>query len=139
LAVAAQSAVRDAESNSASVFNILETLAAAGFPFFVQKLSLLFMMTRDANDPPQHQLMLRISQGAHGDDAFPVDCNFLEHFRTRNFIHLNGFVFRGEGVVRFGLFNGDQELAAWPVEVSLMAPPPVQVIAPNQATGPGAG
>ena len=47
LAVVAESVVRDAQSNNVSVFNILETFAAAGFPAIFPRLAILFMLTRE--------------------------------------------------------------------------------------------
>lgn len=137
LAVVAESVVRDAQSNNISVFNILEAFAANAFPAVFARLAVLFMLTRDEGDPAQFPLMLRITQGDHGEDAFPVDCNFAEHRRTRSIVQLGGLAVRGAGQIRFLLLHGHQELGAWVIEVSQRQMPAPQIIeAPPAGASP---
>ena len=133
LAVVAESVVRDAQSNNVSVFNIIEAFGSASFPAILPRLAILFMLTREEGDPAQYALSLRISQGDHGEDTFPVDCNFAEHRRSRSIIQLGGLAVRGAGRIRFVLRHEQEELGAWVVDVHQLQVPPAQIIAPAPA------
>ena len=89
----------------------------------------MFMLTREEADAAHDQLMLRISQGQHGEDAFPVDINFGEHARTRAVVRLGGLAVRGAGTIRFRLQQEQQELGVWEVEVRQLPIPPAEVVA----------
>src|SRR5215216_1444185 len=92
LAVCAESIVRDSETNNISVFNIIEELRAPGFPIVFPKLSTLFVLERDKEDPSHVEgtVIIRLDEKELAQAA--INGDFENTLRTRIILTAQGVV-----------------------------------------------
>ncbi len=123
MGLCAESVVRDAETNSISVFNILEDIAASVFPLFLQKLVFFALLERDEEDPAEYDLRFVVEHPSQDlfNASFHID--FQGRLRTRAIVNLQGLVIPAPGPITFRLRSESDELASYTIGVTTLAKP----------------
>lgn len=123
---AASAVVRDADSNSISAFNILEGIAAAGFPLFIQSLSYFVLWQRDAADAAEIAGTFTLSIDGDQLTTGQVNINFADKLRHRTTVNINGLIVPHPGDLRFCIQLASGQAAEYVVDVTAQ-PAAVQV------------
>lgn len=115
--------VIDKETNSASIFSVVEGIGAAAFPLFIQKTAFFCLWERDMEDPQVHhgEFTIRIGDQVlvHSTD---IVVDFLNQPRNRTVIRLNGLVVPNPGRLFFRLSLQGQGVAECIIEVNINEP-----------------
>ncbi len=127
LLLCAQGVVRDADNGSISVFNILESVQAAGFPLFVPQMVVFALFERLRDDPAQHEILFRLSIGDTELLATPLAVDFQDKLRNRSTVHIQGLVVPHPGALRVSAQLGNNVLGTYDVMVDQVAPPRVEI------------
>lgn len=130
----AEFTIRDGDTNALSAINLLDDIRGAPLPFLIPRVSIVTLLERDANDPPDFPARMTIR--LDGQQLFTGNfvIAFGDRMRIRNVTSLQGLVVPGPGVLRFELFRGDgqgQTLGATSITVSAGQPQQVQPAAPG--------
>src|SRR5690349_1315053 len=104
----AQGITRDADSDTISIYNILEGVAAEGFPLFVGHLSFFCLLEKTANEPNEYTGIFSISLGGTELASQPVPLNFGGRQRNRVIIRIPGTVLPNPGDLVFRLVIPDR-------------------------------
>jgi len=126
LLLCAQGVVRDAEHGSISVYNIMESLQAAGFPFFIQQMAVFALLEREPGDPPQHEIRFRLSMGEAELVTVPLAIDFRASLRNRSTLNIQGLVIPHPGSLLVSASLGETVLATYGVIVEQLSPPRVE-------------
>lgn len=118
LMTTAQGAVRDAQSNNISLFNIIQEIKAASFPIFFQRMFVVAFLEREADDPSSTQASLEIRIGANVLDDHSIDLNFGEKHKTRLVTEIVGLAIPQPGELKFTLKAGESEIGSWSISIS---------------------
>lgn len=121
LCLVAEGIVRDAETNSISVYNILEGITANGFPLLVQRMAFLALFERDESEPEAHAGHFTVSLGDNQLLTGEQRINFRGKLRTRSIVRIQGLLFPTPGEARFALAVGEGVTAAFVVRVRATA------------------
>ena len=117
LGVCAESVVRDAETNAISVFNIFEDLKASSFPVAIPKLSALFILERDTDDPAQVDCLVTIRLGKKEIGRVTLGGDFEDKFRTRVILVAQGVVIDKPGNLVISCIVNNKTMGAWTIPV----------------------
>ena len=119
----AEGAVRDAQSNTISVFNISEEIQAGNFPAFVPRTAVVVFLERENGDPGQVNLTLTISLGEETLNSFPVAIDFAEKLRNRLITDIRGLPVPGPGTLTFALALDERSLNSWDAVITAINAP----------------
>jgi Trm5-related predicted tRNA methylase len=117
--LAAEGAAIDQQTNVVSVFNILETIQADGYPLFVQRLVFLALLTRDERDRLQTQL--RFSVGIEEEELIAQDIavTFVpENVASRVLVRFSGLVVPRPGSLYMTLRHGGEVISEYRIPVT---------------------
>ncbi|MBZ5552033.1 MAG: hypothetical protein LAO21_04885 [Acidobacteriia bacterium] len=117
LALCAESVVKDADTNSISVFNIFEEMVPSGFPFALPKMNCLFFTEFHGEQGQIVPASLRITWGETELFKRPIQIDFRENFTSRLIFHFHGMPIQGPGTVRVALIHEDQDIGGWSFEI----------------------
>jgi hypothetical protein len=119
LCFAAETVLRDGETNNVSAINLLEGLAAAGVPFFMQRISFFALWQRAAEDESQlrGRFIVALNETNLLEQEVPMD--FGTELRTRSILHVVGLVVPGPGTLRFRIEFPNNLQAQYSVEVQV--------------------
>lgn len=120
LAIAAESIVRDAETNTVSIFKVLEEIATPGFPLVIPTMMVVFVLERDSDDADPQNPALVIWSGGEETSRTSISVQFKGKPRTRAFVRLNGLTVPGPGDLKFALEIAGSEKGAWSIPVKLV-------------------
>lgn len=126
---AAFAVIRDTETNSISAFNIVEGIAAAGFPFFMPSLTFFVLWQREPNDPARINGRFTVSIEEQELVALPIEADFGQGLRNRNIVNLGGLVVPRVGALRMTCVLDTGARADYAVDIT---PPPAIVQAQAQ-------
>jgi hypothetical protein len=126
LLLCAQGVVRDADSGNVSVFNIMENIQAAGFPFFIQQMVVFALFERLREDSTQYEILFRLSMGTTELFTTPLAIDFQDKLRNRTTLHIRGLVVPQPGVLRVSAELGDTILGTYEVRIDHVTPPRVE-------------
>jgi len=120
--------VRDADSNTVSIFNILEGIAGAGFPLLVQSFAALVILQRDPTaDAAEHDGTFEISIGGQQLVRANVHVNFEDKKHTRQIVRLNGMVVPAPGTLEMRFQMGELS-QAYTIAIEALTPAQIQAI-----------
>ena len=94
-------ALRDAESNTISVINILEGIQAEGFPVFFGPAAFVVIWSRDASDPPEFQGEFTLDLDGDRIHASTIAISFGTGTRNRTVINIQGVILQKPGSMVF--------------------------------------
>lgn len=126
-AVCGESVVRDTETNTVSIFNIIEEIRSPGFPAVVHRVSCIFFLVREEGDQHQVETTVKASLEAQELTQFPVNVDFGEKVINRVVVVISPMVVPGPGNLRISIEIGDQELGGWDISVRQIGGPQIQV------------
>lgn len=131
LCLTAQGITVDSQTNALSLYNILEGVAAESFPVFLQNISYLCLLQKDADDQSTYAATFRVlidtDELLHQD----VQLDFASRLRNRVIIRVPGLVVPRPGNLVFQLTLPDQINSEYTVAASLAQPQPSQVVPPQ--------
>jgi hypothetical protein len=133
------SAAVDQSTNSASIFNMLEQVAAPSFPAGIPQMVVFSLVSKLPSEPQVGNLRLLItldSQPIPLLDA-PMGVDFQGKLRTRVIANLQAMLVPSPGLITVSVLEGARTLGSWKIDVmhigQAAAPPPV---ASSAATSP---
>jgi len=124
LLVCSDSVVIDQRRNSVSIFNLIDVLNIPIFPFVIQRMSVLTILAKSANEPSEPrgvQLVLTMS----GQELFRdhMQLNFLHHPSLRHVYELQSIVVTAPGTLKVSIMLADQtEIGTWEILVTNIGP-----------------
>jgi hypothetical protein len=123
-----EGASRDADTNTVSIFSILEGIAGANFPLFVQRMVCFALWERDDGDPQTVQGRFRVRLNDEVLNEVAASINFGGYLRTRNFVRLNGIVIPRPGTLRFAFELEGGLRAEYALSVEAQQVEPIRVV-----------
>jgi hypothetical protein len=120
--LAAKGVVRDAATNTISVYAIIEDLLPEGFPFLIQEMAVLSIWRRDSNEAGQYDLTLSIELNGKVLNATEVQVDFQKALANHTIINIGGMIIPESGVLRFVFQRGDTMVAEYGVAIAAPAP-----------------
>jgi len=130
--ICGETVVTDIASNRISIFNVVDELTVAQFPAVFPRITVLFGLERENNDPEQLEGVMTLTQEDTEISRWPVNAAFGELPRMRLTLVVNGLVIPSPGIFKFALSVGDRELASWSFPVTQPELPPPQVVVAPQ-------
>lgn len=114
----ASGVVRDVETSNVSVFNILDTITAGGFPVIIQKMYLYVKTSRAVDDPDIAECRLQVLINDKELVSTPMSLNFEDKTKNNAVMELNGLMIPRPGELRFVLcLNNKDELGEYVIEI----------------------
>ncbi len=112
--------VRDAVTNSISVFNILESLAAQQFPTALPQFQLLSLIERDPEiDPDEYDVKGTISlNGKQLPQEISMRVSFEKKRRNRLIVTFGGIPIEEPGLLEFSLDYEGQLKTTYSLEIA---------------------
>lgn len=132
----------DAQTNRISIFHVLDELNVVAFPTFLTSAAIIALLKKDANDPNEAVLVLKIRTDVGEVGSITLNADFVGKNRLRSIALLQGVLIQQQTAsLDFILFHEDRELARWHVPVqfagpSVVAPVPAQAAPPSTGTNP---
>lgn len=130
VALVARGVVRDAETNTISVFSIMERLTPVGFPLFIPEMAFLVMWTKAAGDPDQFGIEFVVNNNATQLMRGPFQVDFAGTPIHRSILRAQGMVVNEPGALRFSAFHNAAEIAHYEIVVAAPAPAVQHIDAP---------
>ena len=109
-AVAANRVIVDSVTNQVSIIDLYEQLRATTFPVLVPRMTLLFYVSRDANDPEQQDLNLVCELADKVIFEIKVHLDFKGEDSTRIVLGVDGMTLHAPGLLQAKLLDHSQEL-----------------------------
>jgi hypothetical protein len=133
LMACASSVIRDADSNQISIFNIIDGVAAHGFPFLIQQFAVIVILQRDpATDPADHEATFQLRLGdqvlAEGNAAVRFD----DKRHTRQILRMQGLVVPAPGTLQARFTMGTLS-ETYEIFVEPMTPAQLELLAGGNA------
>jgi hypothetical protein len=131
LALCAESAIRDAQTNVFSLINIIEELPTPALPALLAKCTYFFRIEKEPVDPliATFRLVLRNNEHVLSDNNLVVD--FENKQATRLVAAANGLIVANPGTLTAVLYFGEATLGHWRVPITVGAPMVVARAAPG--------
>lgn len=108
----------DEQSNTASVYSIIEEITPESLPLLIPTVMVLVLLERDEEDEPQQQWSLRVTLNDQVVLDHQAEVDFEDKTRHRTIVTLGGLPVLQAGILRFGCFLGDKMLGEYVVNVS---------------------
>src|SRR5438094_9372120 len=112
-----QGAVRDAQTNTLSAFNIIEDMQSAVFPLFFPRILVPAYVAREATDPDPMTMNLNVVMGDAVLNTFPLTVAFGDKLKHRLISEINGLPIPRPGSLKFQLLYDGGELNSWEIGV----------------------
>jgi hypothetical protein len=125
ICLAAKGVIRDANTNTVSVFSILEEVGPSGFPAFIQEVAVLAVWQRERSDAATHEFQLVVRNNQQELMKGAVSATFGEATVNRSIVNLQGLVLQEPGELSFSFMLKKKTLARYTVKVK--APEPTAV------------
>jgi len=122
LLICAQGVIRNAEDNTISIFSIIESIQGAGFPLFMPKMDVLAFFERSTGDPPQHEVLFRLSIGVTELVATHVAIDFQDKLLNRSTLHIQGLAIPNPGTLKVETILNGTTLGTYEVLIAEIAP-----------------
>jgi hypothetical protein len=132
--LAARGVIRDVDTNTMSIFSILEQLSGAGFPLFIQEIAVYAFWKRESKDPPTHDVVFSVSLNGTVLHTTPVTLTFGNTLNNRLALALNGLVITGPGDLLFEFTHVTTGVRYGSHLIVVTAPTAVTAAAPARAT-----
>ena len=128
LMVCASHIVRDADTNTLSIFNVFEGLAVQGFPFLIQQFAAAVVLRRDpATDAAEHNGRFEVRLGDLVLAATDLAVNFQDKRHTRQLLRINGLVIPAAGTLDVRFTMGALS-SVYTVDIEALTPAQLQLL-----------
>jgi hypothetical protein len=122
LVLCAEGVVQDSQLNTASAFNIIEQITAAGLPFTIPKIAFLVLLKREPEEPEEFTSTVVITNNDVELVRHNVPTSFNGKLNNRITATVGGLAVAAVGALSFSLLDAaGNQLARWDIEVA--APP----------------
>lgn len=131
--LACESVIRDAETNSPSLINLIDGINAESLPILLQKFTLFISSSNDKVNEIFHvDLVIKNNDIVVYNGKVSINFNISK--KTRNIIRFNNFVVQTSGDISISILNDGEVLATTIIEVNsenklrtVPPPPPAPV------------
>lgn len=130
IACAASSSV-DHKTNELSLFQVMDEVAADGFPLRLPSLCVAALFERDAHEPATQSYAMTVSLDAALVASFALQVDFAGARRSRSVNTVKGLAIPAPGLVAVRLAQKSEMLAEWSFVAFQAAAEP-----PRSRTGP---
>jgi uncharacterized protein DUF6941 len=113
LTLCAEAVIKDADTDSLSVFNIFDELAPSSFPFTLPKMTCLFFVGHDGKEGTVIPASLIITKGENEFFKRPIELDFRQRRTSKLVFYFHAVPFDGPGTVRVALVHEDREVGGW--------------------------
>jgi hypothetical protein len=114
--------IRDAESNSISIHNIIEEINGEGFPMLIPKFCIFLFIEKQSGDNDNTEANLFIKLNSNLLHSFPMAINFQGKSKTRNNIKIGGLPITELGVLTIEITHQSTVLANIEIPVNSRVP-----------------
>ncbi len=117
IAICTKRAIQDSQENMLSLVDVIEEINSPAFPFIIPRLSVVWVLEREANDPPTAAGSIVFFNGTQQLNEFPLEIDFQQSNRTRAIFVIAGVAIQQPGTLRisFRLNGTEQSSYAFPV------------------------
>jgi hypothetical protein len=115
--VVSEGVSRDAETNTMSIFHIIENINSPSFPLFIQKLVVLNLFERLSVDPPIFDSTVRVLINELQLHEVPIRINFEDKLKSRAILTVGGLVIPNPGTLIFNFVHDTRTIAQYKIEV----------------------
>jgi hypothetical protein len=103
----------DRETGALTIFQIIDGMEATGFPVLLQHTSVVVILEREEDEPPQTQCTLQILLDENLIMNEPVNINFGAARRHRQAINVQGLVVQSPGTVFVKIRHNNADLGVY--------------------------
>jgi len=103
LCVLAENVVQDVQTNTISIFGIVEEMIAQGFPLFIPKVAFFVLWERELTDPSRYDAEFSVTLNEQRLHTVPVTMDFRDGRRHRSIVALQGIMIPQPGQLTFSL------------------------------------
>ena len=123
----AESAAIDQATNRVSIFHVIEEILSPVLPGAWPQMLVVAVGIREDGEPSVFNMTLRVTLTGREQPLLegPFMIDFQNRPRARALGQIAGLVLPGPGVLRFAIFYGDREMAAWDINVTQIGAPVV--------------
>jgi hypothetical protein len=125
LAVCAQQAIIDKQSNSLSLISVLDELTVPILPSLIGSLTAVFILHREAEDASQQQMTVTAGMTQFPRQSFPFSMDFQDKLASRGVATMGGIPITATGVFRVDLSLDDRVLGAWDIIINSVVQQPI--------------
>ena len=112
--------IRDAETNSISVINILEEITPEGLPLIIPRVTIFALLHRNKEeDPSLIKCTFRIGVGDNTLLEGELNVDFQDKERNRTIINIGGLVISTSGMLEVSLFLEERLLSQFKFMINL--------------------
>lgn len=111
ISLCSEDIIRDADTNSISIHNIIEELNVESIPFIIPKLSLFYLFQKEKGDENKYETTLTLKIGEKELQTFKIPINFQGKERTRNTIKIGGLPISLPGYLTVELKHSNNTLS----------------------------
>lgn len=115
--------IRDAETNSISIINLIEDINAEGFPAFIPKLAIFALIEKESGDPETSQGQIKLKNNDNVLFTFDIQYGFENKPRTRNIIKFNGLAVPSPGHFTTEFFANGNIISSKEINCNISSPP----------------
>lgn len=119
----------DVQSNEVAIFNLIEGMAAIGFPVLWRRMSFFALLERDEGDPEVHKGKYVVQLNDKVLHTMTVDIDFRGGPRHRNVVRLEGLILTEPGRLSMRLEISDKVVAQYNFDVTAMPAQGIQQVA----------
>jgi hypothetical protein len=119
--------VIDQQTNALSVFNMMQVLDSATFPFQFPGFTIASIFTRDLLEA-EHPEGVRLKMYLQGKQIadFELVIQFQGRTYLRHLVNVRGLAFEEPGELRVSVFHNDREIGYWPILIRKTEAPAAQ-------------
>lgn len=111
--------VTDAQTNSISIFNLLEEITAIGVPFLIPKLSFFILLRREELEPNESTCTLIIRNNDSELIRHSIQINFQRKLNNRLIATFGGLLINATGNVSVTLVDAENaQLGTWRIGIN---------------------
>jgi hypothetical protein len=118
LALVANQALIDKQSNALSVISILDELTVPVLPGLLASISAVFILHRDPEDASKQELVVTAGMMQSERQKFPFTADFQDKLSSRAIATMQGIPIPAPGVFRVEIGLNDEVLGSWDVVIN---------------------
>ncbi|NQS97210.1 MAG: hypothetical protein HQ591_02040 [candidate division Zixibacteria bacterium] len=123
----AEGIVRDVVTNNITVYNIIEEIGSVGFPLFLKKIFVFFVLNRTIEDDTEIEFDVKIINNEELLYESTVKADFQGKNRTRIIIKFDGIAVSSPGELIVIVERNGKEYGKYMIKVNhLMEPPTIE-------------
>ncbi|MCI0488618.1 MAG: hypothetical protein L0229_18680 [Blastocatellia bacterium] len=126
--ICAEKVIRDAETNSVSIINLIEGINAQAFPVLIPGVSVFGLFEKDKDDPTRFKSKLDIVHNKSIIFSTTSTLDFEDKQRTRFIVSISGLIISDPGSLEFIFYRDKGRVGSYQFNVNLVGEPQVATI-----------